>query len=298
MMILIAGGTGFLGPKIVHLLTARGLQVRIMTRNPDHAQHLRSDLVEIVKGDVRDFDDVKRAVDGVGTVISAISGFGMRGVNPRTVDWKGNSNLIRAALAEEVEHFVLVSIHGAAKAHPVELYRMKYLAEQELRTSGLAWTIIRPTISMDTFLELMGETLLKTGRTRIFGSGENPINFVSGQDIAQFVELAVTDPAMRGATVEVGGPENLTMMQFLQTLQTMTGKVGATNHVPLGMMRFLSVLMRPVNPALARQIQAAVIMDTTDMSFDATDLRKRYPSIPITTLAEEVKRKYVLDARA
>jgi uncharacterized protein YbjT (DUF2867 family) len=296
-MILVAGATGFLGPRIVRLLASRGQAVRIITRNPERAQHLRSELVEIVRGDARDSDDVKRSMSGVNTVISAISGFGMQGVNPRTVDWKGNSNLIQAAQAAEVKHFILVSIHGAAEVHPVELYRMKYMAEQELIASRLAWTIIRPTISMDTFLKLMGDPLLKTGRARIFGSGENPINFVSGQDVAQFVALAVTDPAMRGVTVEVGGPENLTMNQFLQTLQDVTGKVGTTSHVPLPMMRMMSVLMRPVNPTLARQIQAAVFMDTTDMSFDATESRRRYPSIPITTLADEVKRDYVQGAR-
>jgi len=246
---------------------------------------------------VRDIGDVKRSMSGVSTVISAISGFGMRGVNPRTVDWKGNSNLIRAAQAGGVEHFILVSILGAARDHPVELYRMKYLAEQELTASRLAWTIIRPTISMETFATLIGEPLLKTGRTRIFGSGENPINFVSGQDVARFVELAVTDPAMRGATVEVGGPENLTLKQFVQTFQVATRKVGTASHIPLPMMRLMSVLMRPVNPSLARQIQAAVIMDTTNMSFDSTESHRRYPSVPLTSLAEVVKRDYVHDVR-
>jgi uncharacterized protein YbjT (DUF2867 family) len=297
MTILLAGGTGFLGPRVVHLLTARGLSLRVMTRNPEHAQHLRSELVEIVGGDVRDFGDVKRAMSGVSTVISAISGFGMQGVNPNTVDWKGNSNLIRAAQAGRVEHFILVSIVGAARDHPVELYRMKYLAEQELRTSLLAWTIIRPTISMETFATLVGGPLLKTGRTRIFGSGENPINFVSGQDVAQFVELAVTDPTMRGAVVEVGGPENLSLKQFVQTFQAVTGKLGTASHIPLPMMRLMSVLMRPVNPTLARQIQAAVIMDTTNMSFDPTESRRHHSSIPLTSLAEVVKRDYVHDAR-
>jgi len=267
--------------------------VRIITRDPERAQNLRNELVEVVGGDVRDLGDVKRSMFGVSTVISAISGFGMRGVNPRTVDWKGNSNLIEAAQAGGVEHFILVSIHGAAKVHPVELYRMKYLAEQELTRSRLAWTIIRPTISMETMAALIGEPLLKTGKTRIFGRGENPINFVSGQDVAQFVGLAVTDPAMRGEMVEVGGPENLSLNQFVRTFQAVTGKIGKASHVPLPMMRLMSVIVRPVNPTLARQIQAAIITDTTDMTFDATESRRNYPSIPFTKLAEMIKRDYV-----
>src|SRR5215210_3155302 len=169
-MILIAGGTGTLGTEVVRLLTERGLKVRILTRDPDGAEHERGDLVEIICGDVRDARAVGRAVAGAQTVISAIQGFaGAAPAGPRAVDRQGNSNLIQAAKAGEAEHLVLVSIQGAAPDHPMELFRMKYLAEEELKESRLAWTIIRPTAYMETWAALIGEPLLKSGRTRIFG---------------------------------------------------------------------------------------------------------------------------------
>jgi uncharacterized protein YbjT (DUF2867 family) len=290
-MILIAGGTGTLGRQVVHLLTARGLEVRIMTRDP--AQHLESDLVESVSGDARDLRAVERAAAGTSTVISAIQGFSGTGdYNPRTVDRQGNSNLIQVASAGAAEHFILVPIQGVAPDHPMELFRMKYMAEQELKASGLAWTIIRPTAYMETWASLIGEPLLETGRTRIFGRGTNLINFVSVYDVARFVELAVVDPAMRGEVVEVGGPENLSMRQVAQTFETVTGKTGRKSHVPLPMMRLMAVLMRPVNPTLARQIQTGVVMDTREMSFDPSETTRRYPSISLTSLAEVVRRDY------
>ncbi len=161
-MILIAGGTGTLGTQVVGLLTARGLEVRILTREPARARHLEGDLVEVVSGDVRDARAVQRAVAGTQTIISAIQGFGGADpAGPQDVDRQGNSNLIQAAKAE-AEHFILVSIQGAAPDHPMELFRMKYLAEQELKASGLAWTIIRPTAYMETWAALIGEPLLKS----------------------------------------------------------------------------------------------------------------------------------------
>jgi uncharacterized protein YbjT (DUF2867 family) len=151
-MILIAGGTGTLGAQVVRLLTARGLEVQILTRDPARAQHLQGDRVEIVPGDVRDPRAVERAADGASTVISAIQGFaGAAPVGPQAVDRQGNSNLIQAARAGAVEHFILVSMQGAAPDHPMELFRMKYLAEEELKASGLAWTIIRPSAYMETW---------------------------------------------------------------------------------------------------------------------------------------------------
>jgi uncharacterized protein YbjT (DUF2867 family) len=292
-MILVAGGTGTLGSQVVSLLTARGLEVRIMTRDPARARHLEGDLVEIVPGDACDVRAVERAVAGTSTVISAIHGFSGTGdYNPRTVDRQANGNLIQAARAVAAEHFILVSIQGAAPDHPMELFRMKYVAEQELRASGLAWTVIRPTAYMETWARLIGEPLLATGRTRIFGRGTNPINFISVYDVARFVELAVVDPAMRGEIVEVGGPENLSMRQVARTFETVTGKTGRKSYVPLPMMRLMAVLMRPVNPTLARQVHAGVVMDTYQMSFDSSETTRRYPSIPLTTLAEVVRRDY------
>jgi hypothetical protein len=58
------------------------------------------------------------------------------------------------------------------------------------------------------------------------------------------------------------------------------------------MMRMMATLLRPFNPTLARQIQAAVVMDTRDMSFDPTALRQRFPTMPFTTLEDVVRRDF------
>jgi hypothetical protein len=58
------------------------------------------------------------------------------------------------------------------------------------------------------------------------------------------------------------------------------------------MMRLMAVVMRPVNRTLARQIRAGLVLDTYDMSFDPSDTDRRHPSIPLTSLAEVVRRDY------
>ncbi len=298
-MILIAGGSGILGTRVVHLLTDRGLHVRVLTRDPARTRHLQGEHVEVAQGDVRDLPSVERAMEGALTVVSAIHGFqGPGNVSPRTVDYEGNRNLIRAARGAGIDNFILVSIHGAAPDSPMDLFRMKYLAQRELQASGLAWTIIRPTSLMETWLKVMGDPLVQHGKTRIFGRGRNPINFISADDVGRFVELAVVDPSMRGTLLDVGGPENLSMCRFVETFQTVTGRSGSVSHVPLPMMRVMSIVMRPINPALARMIQAGVVMDTQDMTFDPAELTRRYPSISLTPLAEVVRRNYVGHAAA
>ncbi len=292
-MILVAGGTGTLGRRLLTLLTERALDVRILSRNPGKAQPLVGDRVQFVSGDVRDARAVQQAVGGVRTVISAMTGFGPdRDLSPRTVDWEGNANLIRAAKVAGAEHFILLSVRQAAPDHPIELFRMKHRAEEELRSSGLAWTIIRPAAYMETWLALLGEPLLHTGSTRVFGRGENPMNFVSASDVAGIADLAVADEAMRGAAIEVGGPENLTMNEVIEAFKTLTGARGKVGHVPLPVLRGIAAVMKPLNPTMAGLAKASVVMDTTDMTFDASETRRRYPSIPVTRLADVIRKDY------
>lgn len=166
---------------------------------------------------------------------------------------------------------------------------MKYAAEQDLKDSGVAWTIIRPSAFMETWCQVLGGPLLEKGKTVVFGRGRNPINWVSAGDVARFVERAVADPGMRGQIIDVGGPENLTMTEFVRTFQAAAAPGGRVSHIPRAAMRLGMVVMRPVNPAMARQIQAGVIMDTRPQAFDAPATRRRYPSIPATKLADVLR---------
>jgi uncharacterized protein YbjT (DUF2867 family) len=296
---LLVGGTGHLGPGLIRLLTASGRRLRVLTRDPARARAVVGDGVDLVAGDVRDPASLTGALGGATTVISAFSGFGdPKGPGPQVVDRDGNIALIRAARSAGVEHFVLLSVTQASPDHPMELMRSKYAAEQELKASGLAWTIIRPALYMQTWLHTAADPLVDTGRTRVFGRGENPLNLVSADDVAHIVELALVDPGLRGATLEIGGPENVSMNQLLATVERVTGRPGRVDHVPLTVLRLMSTLLRPFRPALAGLMRAAVVMDTRDMSFDASTTARRFPSITPTPLEAVVHELYAPDGQA
>jgi uncharacterized protein YbjT (DUF2867 family) len=287
-MILVAGGTGHLGGILVERLAARGMSVRILSRDPSRARAGVAKGVEFVAGDVRVASSLGSAMVGVETVISAVTGFGPGGDGPGKVDLQGNFNLIDAAAAAGVKHFILVSIHGASSNHPMELYRAKFMAEERLRESQLDWTIIRPTVFMELWAGIVGDPLLKSGTATVFGRGENPVNLVSVRDVARFVELAADDRRVRGRTLDIGGPENLTLNRLVEIFAVSSGRRARARHIPLTALRLGALLMRPFRPDLAGLIQAAVLMDTTDMTFDPSDLIAKYPQIQLTQLQDVV----------
>jgi NADH dehydrogenase len=98
--VLVAGGTGRLGTLVVAGLAARGMEVRVLTRDPRRAAHLAAEHVEVVTCDVRDRTSTTAAVAGAEVVVSAVQGFAGPGDgSPATVDRDGNMHLIQAARA-------------------------------------------------------------------------------------------------------------------------------------------------------------------------------------------------------
>lgn len=246
-MILVAGGTGRLGRLVVRRLAGRGLPVRVLTRDPARAAGLPA---EVVVGDVRR----PLTLGQVDVVVSAVHGFaGPGGVTPESVDRDGNARLVDAARRAGAD-VIMVSVQGAAPDHPMLLHRMKCAAEQHLRACGIPWTIVRASAFRELWVELLG----RSRRPLVFGAGDNPINFVPVDDVAAVVEQAVVDPDLRGRVLEVGG-ENLTFNELAATIRP-----AAPRHVPPLALKVLA----GVGPrSLARQAQAALAMDTTDLTW-------------------------------
>src|SRR5438105_15391902 len=103
---------------------------------------------------------------------------------------------------------------------------------------------------------------------------------------------------MRGQVLEVGGPENLTVNEFVEVFRSETAARGGAGHVPLAGIRVGAAAMRILNPQMARMIQAAILMDTEPQAFDASPTRERCPSIPVTSLSEVVRLDFSNDAAA
>jgi len=244
----------------------------------------------VVEGDVRVAATLAPAVQGVATVVSAVHGFAGPGrVSPASVDRDGNTNLVSAAASAGAE-VVLMSVVGAAADSPMELFRMKHAAERRLLASGIPATIVRATAFLETWLGLLWETAGRSGRPLVFGRGDNPINFVSAIDVAALVERAVMDPSTRGRRLEIGGPEDLTLNELATAVQRAEGRTGSPRHVLRAMLHAMAVGMRPVRPDLARQARAALVMDTADMTFDASATRQAFPELPCTALADLLAR--------
>ncbi|BAZ68161.1 MAG: SDR family oxidoreductase [Pelatocladus maniniholoensis HA4357-MV3] len=201
MKAFVAGATGETGRRIVQELTARNIPVRALVRDVEKARSiLPSEEVELVEGDVLDPQSLVTAL-GDSTVILSATGAkpSFDPTGPYKVDYEGNKNLVDAAKAKGIEHFVIVSSLAASKFfHPLNLFWLilvwKKQAEEYLQKSGLTYTIVRPGGLKNE--DNTDSIIMQNADTLFDGS-------IPRQKVAQVCVEALFEPAAGNKIVEI-----------------------------------------------------------------------------------------------
>ena len=281
-MILVVGGTGMLGSRVVTILRGQGREVRVLSRGVTAAPAY--DGVDRVTGDVRDPARLAEAMAGVKTVVSAFHGFTYSQRNAlATIDRDGNRALVAAAELAGAD-VVLTSVGVAASDSPLELGRMKYAAERALLARPVRSTIVRPDAFAQLWIGLLAQTGAKSHRPLVFGAGDNPIGWVSVDDVAALVARAVTDDSLRGSILPISGPEALSMRELAKRVMDAQGWPGEPRSVPRPALRLMAATVGLVKPALGRQARSSLAMDVLPR-VDDTPTRALLPDLPATPMS-------------
>ncbi len=221
-MLLLTGATGNVGLPLLRRLTAAGVPVRCLVRDPRRlgAERVR---VQIALGDLSDHLSFRHALRGVDTVVHLASVIrdqpsGSIEELAGVATWR----LVRAAENAGVRRFVFFSALGASTRSRARLLRAKGVAEGALVESGLAHTIFAPSIIYspgDAYLRLLQRTSLLPVMP-IPGSGRAPFQPIWAEDVADCVMAALPGGARAessdGARYELAGPETLTHRQIVE----------------------------------------------------------------------------------
>lgn len=234
-MILVVGGTGSLGGRIVRGLRERGYEVRVLVRPGSDRSALERIGASIVTGDLRDRASLERACEGIATVVSTASATRRTDDTVENVDLRGHENLVDAARAAGVGHLMFVSAVGAAAEHPEPVYRAKGLVERRIRESGIGYTILQPNAFMDVWFPVLVELPVLNGQAvTLVGEARRRHSFVVEQDVAAFALAALGHPDARDATIVIGGPEAISFRDVVRAYEEVLGRPLEIRSVPPG----------------------------------------------------------------
>ncbi len=260
-MNLVIGASGKLGSRITVRLLQNGKDVKAVSRNPEKLTTLQSNGAGIIRGDLRDPSWMDEALRGVQNLFIASQGLfpPSRKNNMYTVDDTGNRNLIDAAKRAGAECVFFTSVYFAKPGAAARFGRIKYKIEQNIKESGLQYTIVRPGAFIETHaIELIAAPLRKTGKVKFFGQARTPLRWISVEDAADYVVSLVNGQNARNAVKVIGGPDVLSRTEALEVIEWLLGKKAKRSHLPVTVMRLIKAVAKPLNPGLSYLIDTAL----------------------------------------
>ena len=289
-MILVTGGTGFVGPRVVHALRERDQPVRALVRNPSgrSATMLAAWGAELVQGDMTDRESLGRAVDGADVVVHLVAIRQGSQEQFRRVMEEGTRELVAAAKEAGVKRFVLMSALGTSEETKdlVPYYHAKWEQEQTVQASGLEHVIFRPS-----FVFAKDGGILPTFRrlarlspvTPIIGSGKQRIQPIWVDDVAAYFAQSVDKAEAANATFELGGPDAVSWNEFWARLKRMLGQRRPSMHVPMALMRANAMVTErlPGNVPLTRDLLKMLEHGDNVVSNDEAVRTFRLPLVPL-----------------
>jgi NADH dehydrogenase len=292
-MILVTGGTGFIGPYVVNALRARDLPVRVLVRDARRGSRATAWGAELVQGDVTEPASLTAALDGVDAVVHLVAIIKGAPADFERVMAQGTRNVVAAAKAAGVRRFVLASALGLDERSKdaVPYYAAKWEMERAVKESGLEHVIFRPSFVfgrdggvLPTFVRLARFAPV----TPIVGPGTQRLQPIWVEDLAEYYVRAIDEPAAANRMFELGGPDAPTWNEFWERLKRVLGSRRPSLHIPFGLMRVQAALTErlPGAPVTRDQLTMLELGDNVVTTTDAVETF----GLPLVPLDEQLRR--------
>ena len=257
--VLVTGGTGFVGRCILKELKTNGYNIRCLVRQDSPRLDISKETgSDIVLGNIWQKDTLKAAFDGVDYVIHLVGIIKPYKDNSfERVHIEGTRNLIEEATRHGIGKFVQMSALGARKDAKSQYHKTKWIAEEIVKTSGLRYTIFRPSIIFGEdceFLEILKQLISKPLITPIVGLGRNKLQPIYVGDVAQVFAKALSNEQSDGKTINLGGMRSMPLDEIIDIITTTMDKWKLKIHIPIYMMKPFAFLMELIlsNPPITR----------------------------------------------
>ncbi len=249
-MYLVTGATGSLGRRIVRQLRENNEPVRAFVRLVSHYGELEDRGAEIFIGDLKQERDIVKACRDIKYIISSHGS----GSDAQALDYRANIDLIDQAVANDVEHFVFISVLGVDRGYQDSAtFKAKREVEKYLAASGLNYTIFRPSGFANNLIPL-AERFRDTGIYFSIGDQQNRSSIVSTDDLAKIAIASIQIEAAKNQIFAVGGPDILKREDIPRIFARLFNREPIVINPPLQLFDGLRTGLGLINPQLNKSL--------------------------------------------
>ena len=252
MLVLVTGATGFLGRRVVPELQEHRHQVRCLVHTPGRERIFSPRSVDIHYGSVLDQEALSGAFYDVDAVVHLVGIIRRRrNLTYEQINQQGVANVVAAAKENRVKHFIYVGAIGASKDRSYPYLYSKWQGEQEVVNSGLPHTVIQSSVMFgagDEFLNPIASLVKVFPIVPVVGSGKNRLQPIAVEDLARCIAQTVDREDLKGKTVELGGPEQLSYNEIVSIVARTLGKRRLRFHLPVWLAYVLTAGMQGLLP--------------------------------------------------
>ena len=259
-MILVTGGTGFVGRVLIRHLNEAGREVRVLVRPSPRSPNLpRGIPIETTVTSVMDSRGLRAAMVGVDTIYHLIGAERLgAAANLLESDIQGTQAVVEAAVDAGVKRFFYLSHLGADRASAYPVMKTKAIAEEFVRRSGMTYTIFRTALvygPQDGFTTQL--TGLLHGVPFVFllpGDGRVTLQPLWVEDLATCLTWSLDDDLTHNQTFEIGGPEYISYLEIVHLLMDRTGIQRTILPTRPPYLRAITVFLDTVLPGLPASV--------------------------------------------
>jgi uncharacterized protein YbjT (DUF2867 family) len=292
--VLVTGAAGLVGIHTCRELSKNGWQVRALIRDPARAAMALGQLpVEFRIGDARDASTLRSSLSGCGAVVHlAAIAIEKKGESYRESNTATTERLISAARTQNVQRIIFMSQNGADSRSPYPFLRSKGVAQDSVKTSGLAWTILRPSVIFgpeDQFVNVLARLIRLT--PKIFplpGGGAARFQPIAVNDVARVVRMSLEKKDTVQQVYDLGGAVPLTLRDMTERILTAMGTSRRLVPIPVRVLRPIVALAQRLlpNPPVTSSLLDLLALDNTVANNALTD---KFKIVPIPFAGDELQ---------
>ncbi len=295
--IIVYGGTGFYGRKVVEKLVQKGQSVKVVTRNSERAKKIVGDEVELFEGDVTEKKAIIKSLHNVSAVVICLSAMSNKLIKKmKQIERDAVLTIMEEAQKTHISRFVYMSGYEIREQLLQDLKipefgAIKIEVEKRITQSDFNWTILGDAPAFEIFF-----AFLNKGKMVVPGGGLKPFPSISPDDVGEITAQIVMRNDLGGKRIKLTGPKAYSFPEVAKLIADISGKRVKHMTIPLFLINMISFLILPITPFVRYLYKSLKMLNNfpsdlaENVSEDHNKLRELFDYEPIT-LEMEIKQR-------